>query len=105
MLNESTVSKVPWAKGWCASPRPSVGAGLVPARKGAGVGYLTLRLFLLSSPMTLSVLWVWKRSLGVEVSAPNPDPFVDMREASPYDFGGGATSGATVGTCFMHVRI
>ena len=97
MLNESNVSKVPWAKGWCASPRP--------LRGGAGVGYLTQRLVLRSSPMTLSVLWVWPYPFGVEVSAPTPDPFVDMHEASPYDFGEGATSGATVGTCFMHVRI
>ena len=42
--------------------------------QGAGVGYLTQRLFLRFSNMTFSALCVLTLSLGVEVTDPTPDP-------------------------------
>ena len=58
----------------CAHIPSPVGSGLVPDRKGVGVGYLTQRLFLRFSNMTFLALWVWTLSLCVEVTDPTPGP-------------------------------
>ena len=80
MLSESNARNVQCIASICREqmagahiPAP-VGSGLVPDRKGVGVGYLTQRLFLRFSNLTFSALWVWTLSLGVEVTDPTPDP-------------------------------
>ena len=80
MLNESNARNVQCIASICREqkvcahiPAP-VGSSLVPDRIGAGVGYLTQRLFLIFSNMTFSALRVWVCLLALKLQTPPLPP-------------------------------